>query len=1041
MKKFFSAFLLMTAMVLSVGTFVACNDLTDEMTDVKTQTTQNAATIDALSAKITALETALASAQSAADEAKTAAAAAKQAGDNALAEAQAAKAAAATAEANAIAEAKKQVEALKAVYEAKVAEIETALAGKATQADIEAAVKKAADDAAAALAVIDAKVALKADKTEVEALVAADAAINKEIEALKEFKKLAEELHIELTTDVDSLQLGLADAQAEIEEIWAALYDEGNGLFALIGSNASAISANTELIEALETELDGFYAEVFGEGPNSIMSILGTYANQIAELQAKVDALSVLQSRILSIAYVPEVLLDGRGVIDFTSLYVWDEEAEDYVFVNSAPTTATYLFNPTKANLEGVLFEMATRGIKTRADEAEIATLSIADYNVGQGGKQGRVEFSLTANGELPRYSTQFIVDEFFSWFEDNGVNDFHMTYVWPMDENQVLATLVATAPNGDVIYSDEAFVQQESVSYYEIINKKDYFGDANEDGKADKFVNNFHYKLPEVAQTWNYDIEMVYNEGLNIYDYLETHYWGQSSYGLLTDLNVTPSYKVTLVDEYLGADEITDQQKFVTFDPETGLVAVDSKWLDNSARPAINRTPAFKVESQVLDAEGKLVTVATAYVIIKIVDEVVEPEVKEPVKVSVSGDFLYTDLTDGRDLTKIDEKNGRIVLDWETVNTEIYDELGITHTEFVDFYGIYDVKFYDEEGEPLVSEDEYDPMMGVVYPNGIGFEFDWANWEATSTKHPISMIIYNQVEENTAGSAVVTYKHYNGTEADVQITFNYSVTHEHVWPEFNPDYELTLTEADKAELDGEDYTVIQVKGKLEGGKWVLKSEMKEHFKNYLSDWKEANNHGPLSFHMTFDLQLEDAKITGNNWEDQEIALVNPLVGDHKNVLVTMYNVLANGNKCEKNYVVRFVNPFVATLGNVTLRTFQAEADEEYLLPLLTIKDRDGKVVYKNGKVDGNNVYGASIYKFEATDFKPTFVCEPDASFGGKLKLLENPSWKLEWYNGGTDLQEKKTTTYGVSVAIDGISVVEAEALVEVLSTAESKKQ
>lgn len=56
MKKFFSAFLLMAVMVLSVGTFVACNDLTDEMTDVKTQTTQNAATIDALSAKITALE-------------------------------------------------------------------------------------------------------------------------------------------------------------------------------------------------------------------------------------------------------------------------------------------------------------------------------------------------------------------------------------------------------------------------------------------------------------------------------------------------------------------------------------------------------------------------------------------------------------------------------------------------------------------------------------------------------------------------------------------------------------------------------------------------------------------------------------------------------------------------------------------------------------------------------------------------------------------------------------------------------------------------
>ena len=71
MKKFFSAFLLMTAMVLSVSTFVACNDLVDEVEDVKAQTTQNAADIAAINAQLTVLQQGIAEAKQAAADAKT----------------------------------------------------------------------------------------------------------------------------------------------------------------------------------------------------------------------------------------------------------------------------------------------------------------------------------------------------------------------------------------------------------------------------------------------------------------------------------------------------------------------------------------------------------------------------------------------------------------------------------------------------------------------------------------------------------------------------------------------------------------------------------------------------------------------------------------------------------------------------------------------------------------------------------------------------------------------------------------------------------
>ena len=1019
MKKIFSA-ILMAAMAFSGSVFVACNDLVDEVESVQSQATQNTAAIDAINSKIADLESRLAAAQNTATAAEAAAKAAKEAGDAAKAEAEAAKAAAATAEANAIAAAKEQIETLKKVYDAKVAEIEAALAGKASIADVEAAVAAATKDAQAALDLLVAKVDAKADKTEVEALVAADAAINKEIEALKTFKALVEELDLEaLSTNVDSLELNLAAAKEQIDEIWAAVEENYTELYDLIGKNASSITAWGEDLQA---SIDGFYAEVFDTtNPNSVMSILASYANIIAELQAKVDGLSMLQERILSIAYAPEVLLDGRGVIDFNSLYVWDDDW-NLVFITGAPTTATYIVNPTKANLEGVQFEMSTRGVQTRADE--IATISVNGFEVGQGGKQGRVQLDLVANGNLPYCCNQmdlnggWISEETFEiWNSQEGVyetvTDYFKNY-WlaKMPTNQVLATLVATAPNGDVVYSDEAFVQEKSIVDYDLINKKDY--------ATDKSFNSLGYdKLYETAAQYRYNLELVYNETINVYDYLETSYF-YNRWDLLTNLNVTPSYKVSLVEKYIGTDGETNQQKFVTFDPETGDLKVNTDFV-SAGRPAIGRTPALKVEAQVLNTEGELVTLVTRYIIFKIVDKATEPVVKEPVKVTIDADFLYTDLLDGRYPTEA--KNGLMVLDWETVNTKIYDALGMTHSEFRNNYWLDSFYYLDAEGKE------------ANFPSGIAYNEEWLS-NQTTTVNPVEIIIFNAIPENISGSVVAVLK---GSGADVNVIFNFSVAHEHVWPEFNPDYTLTISEEERAELELGDMTVIQVKGKLGGAneaKWVLQSEMKEHFFEYLKGYENPANHGDLFFYFPISATEYEATITGETWKDQEIALNEPLEGEHKDVLVGMGIQLANGNYCTKEYVVRFVNPFVATLTDVTLKTYVAKHDAKSLLANLTIKDRDGYVIYGQA---GKTIDPSGTYKFTAEDFNIEFFCEPDASFGDKLNLYPENDWTLDWYNGGTDLQQDKTTTYGVKVAIDGISVVVAEGNVKVLSTEHSK--
>ena len=126
MKKIFSAFLLMTMMVASVGSFVSCSDIEDAIAKVENTANDNAAQIKDLEGKIAALQTALATAQADAAAAKAAADKAAQA--------------AATAKAEAI--------------EAALAEIAK------VQGDVDAV--------EAAIAAVEAKLALKADVATVE---------------------------------------------------------------------------------------------------------------------------------------------------------------------------------------------------------------------------------------------------------------------------------------------------------------------------------------------------------------------------------------------------------------------------------------------------------------------------------------------------------------------------------------------------------------------------------------------------------------------------------------------------------------------------------------------------------------------------------------------------------------------------------------------------------------------------------------------------------------------------------------------------------
>ena len=473
-----------------------------------------------------------------------------------------------------------------------------------------------------------------------------------------------------------------------------------------------------------------------------------------------------------------------------------------------------------------------------------------------------------------------------------------------------------------------------------------------------------------------------------------------------------------------------------VTVDDGAGLAAGDVAGLYMPLKPftapagselsvevnGVKKT--LNVSKDVTFEAGKIKTLRVSYE----GDEDAEPA---PISVVLEGKFRYSDLTNGKSLSKINETNGRISLDAGTSYRYILDELGMTNKKFIDTYYSkgYDVKFYDAEGRVQTGKaDPADPSSSA-YPAGIGWNTAWT-YKDEQTADPLYIVIYDAIAPDAAGSVVFTFKY--GGKPDVVITFKYTVTgtdpNAHAWPAFNPDY------VEDEKVDG--MTVIRVKGKRgTDGKWSMESELKEHFKEYLNGYESPANHGELMFAISDRNTETIAEISGTDWKDQEIALVTPLVGDSKDVIVEMYAMLANGNRCSMDYVVRFVNPFEAVLEDVSLKTYVASPDEADLYEYLKVVDRDGKAVYEDGAVTS---YGKDVYLFEDADIVPVFKCEPDASFGGYLKLLSD-GHTLEWYNAGTDLQRDKTAEYGVSVSVSDISVAEAEGTVTVLSTKNSK--
>ena len=539
-----------------------------------------------------------------------------------------------------------------------------------------------------------------------------------------------------------------------------------------------------------------------------------------------------------------------------------------------------------------------------------------------------------------------------------------------------------------------------EIVSNYSVVKAKELkeFGIAKvKDGEPIAEPTSY-YPTNITAITVNSanDAELVYDKELDLAPIVMA--WAKEIDQSLVAAGVAEdeiSYVYSKEDEFLGEDNKTPQNQFISL--EGSVVKVNKSWLTQGTA-ALGRTPVVKVVAKV-----KGVEMATGFVKIEIVREsTVAPDLEDLVVTIPVGEVEYSN---------IDANNGfKKVMTWEDANVKIYDALGLSKEDFAANYNDFEVEGKTPEGV----------FVNANRPSAFG----------NTGTNMIEVLITNQVAVyNKLGKEEVAIKYpakNNKTHRNVIVKFTYSIKHAKALPELNPDY-----------LIGSN--IIQVKGKMEGESWKLISEMKEQCKNYLSGYALPGNHTSLKFRFKATTPVQKgAVIEGRDYTDQTIKLTTPFTAEEpsRDYQIQMVATMANGEECVKDYTVRFVRPFNAEIDAITLKTFTATADTKDMSKLVVIKDRDGKVVYEKGAY---TEYGKETYKLDKAGLSFAYDVNADASFGGKLTVV-NTTGMVKWYNGGNDLQQDKNAQSIATITIPEIATIQTTGAIKVLSTENSKK-
>lgn len=729
-----------------------------------------------------------------------------------------------------------------------------------------------------------------------------------------------------------------------------------------------------------------------------------------------------------SVAFIPEVVSSEVPYPTTTDEFLhlatyldetkYNSSTKEFIaqanFDKSNIVETAYRLNPSNANIQDAVLAFINRQVATRSTADQKNLLNCAGYTWDD--KEGTVAVKTTVNASaLSTTNTKEDIAALQVWAGQNPVTSDYI-HVKSNDIDVNLADSLETLKTGNLV---KFYPRTQSI----------------EKGESDAFVKQF------VDLNKKANFEFSYNESIDLKKYVGLYSTEKKEF--LAELGfVGMSYEFTLVNEYNSNDTQKTNQQWYVKEVEEGVIKVDETHLTEGLTPAIGKTPVVRVDAYLTSNAGVRRLVASSYIKLQITDISTTPgEDKDPITANISAtkEYEYHNLG-GQNKAEVVGQ-----MPWKEVNNVIYGKTGLNSQNFWNFYGgdedKYEVKITTKQkttGAELVL---------VTYPltadnhwifNNAGFQFEVLINKGETQTSNIKLAINNEIKtENTymdvdgkgaEYTVTITIPSDNKKQrGDIVLSQVFYVKEDCKTFTYNPLY-----------LEGEN--TIVVKGQLNASKtWEMSSVVNEHFeringKNIFQYYSEINNIAVngLSFQWATGTTGVTPDASAVKTTDFTVALDGAMTESEVIKNMTYKTTLVNGETCNFNYNIKFINPFVATTGKaIEVYGNGIGKNTGDVKTQLLVNDREGDAIYH---WDGTKLLLTSKAINDYKVAAPTVSYEFDESNADyktiKANMSANSTLAIDnngvftWENEGAKLTRNYTLPVKVTVTFENLSKV-----------------